>query len=926
VVVGEAGRGGMGVVYLAERSDGQFRQRVALKVLPRGLESDHAIRRFLEERQILASLAHRGIARLLDGGVTDDELPYFAMEYVEGTSIDRYCDERKLGIDERLRHFIEVCEAVQYAHQNLVVHRDLKPSNILVTADGSVKLLDFGIAKLVSDQEPNDSAEMTRTGARWLTPRYASPEQVTGKAVTTVSDVYTLGVLLYELLTGHSPYHLSALTPTELSKAVCEAEVARPSVAVLRTETVTRTDGTSVAVNPELVASVRALRPEALARQLRGDIDTIVLTALQKDPARRYASAGAFAEDVRRHLERQPVRARPDTLGYRASKFVRRHKVGVIAGGALAASLIAGVIGIAWQGAVASRERAHAQKQAATAARASQLLVEMFRLSDPDVSKGQTITAREILARGTLRVETDFAGDSALQATMLLEIGRIYQNLALPDDARRLVRKAVDVWRSMGPSTELAAGIHQLGEIEALRANNEEAETHFREALAMRRDLQREPADEVAASATALADVLTNLRKFDEVDALYREALEIENRIHGPDSPHAAMTLYGLAGTHHSRGTFKEAEQQLREAISIYRGTPDANDPVAADARQALADILLTSQRYAEAEPLLREAVELRRRMYPAGHPSLVRSLSGFGALKFNTSRFREAESVLREALGSASTTVGENHPDIIQLRQMLGASVLEQGRYAEADSILTDALERWRARGKPDAPNTVVVQTMRGEGRLYAGRLQPARDDFREAASAGQQMFGKVHAFVGIGIRGMARVDAERSQLAQAEAGMRNAIAAFGPNVRPTSYNYLSTKRSHAEVLSLMGRHAEADSILGDVLAKQRTALARGHVEIGRLLQSQGEVKMRLGDARAAEPLLREALSIRVAALGDGHWAVAETQSALGEALAALGRQDEATPMMTGAYERLLAQRGADDRRTRDARARLGR
>ena len=863
VVTGEAGRGGMGVVYLAERGDGQFRQRVALKVLPRGLESDHAVRRFLEERQILASLSHKGIARLLDGGVTDEGLPYFAMEYVEGSWIDRYANERQLGVEDRLRLFIDVCAAVQYAHQNLVVHRDLKPSNILVTEDGSVKLLDFGIAKLVSDESPNE----TRTGGRRLTPRYASPEQVCGKPVTTVSDVYTLGVLLYELLTGHSPYQLSALTAAELSKTVCHTEVTRPSAAV----------------------------PEDVARPLRGDIDTIVLTALQKDPARRYVSAAALAEDVQRHLEGRPVRARPDTLRYRASKFVRRHKVGVVVGSALAVSVAAGVVGIAWQGAVASRERAHAQRQAANAARASALLVDMFRLSDPDVAKGATITAREILARGTQRVETDFADDSAFQAVMLRELGKIYQNLALTEDAKRLVGRAVAVSRASGPSTELAAGIHQLGEIEAARAQYASAENHFREALRMRRTLYAEKHDDVAGSARALADVLMNQRKYDEVDSLYREALDIERRLHGVNSPHAASTLHSLAATHHNRGSSKDAEPLFREAVAIYRGIHAPDDPVAAEARLDLANILLIRQQYAEAEPLLREALDLRRRLYPAGHPALVKALSGLGALHFSTSHLRESESILREALETGSPTMGADHPDIIQLKQMLGAALAELGRHDESDRVFTDAIERWRARGAASTPMLVLVQTMRAENRLWAGRLQAARDDFAEAVTTGRRLFGNTHSFVAIGIRGVARVDAERGQLKAAEAGMRNALTAFGTNLRPNNYNVLSTKRSLAEVLSLQGRHAEADSLLIEILKLQRGTLVKGHMEIARVLQAQGEVKLRRGDPAAAEPLLREALAMRVAALGAGHWSVAESRSALGEALAAQDRQARA-------------------------------
>jgi len=927
LVTGEAGRGGMGIVYLAERDDGQFRQRVALKVLPGGLESDLAVRRFLEERQILASLAHPGIARLLDGGVTDDELPYFAMEYVEGTWIDRYCDEHRLDVEGRLRIFVEVCDAVQYAHQNLVVHRDLKPSNILVTGDGAIKLLDFGIAKLVSPEGAGDAGGLgedpTRTGGRWLTPRYASPEQISGKPVTTVSDVYTLGILLYELVTGRSPYRLTSLTPVELPRAVCEEEVTRPSVAVLRRDAVANGDPTEV--GREALARARAMRPERLARRLRGDIDTIVLTALQKEPARRYPSAGALAEDVRRHLGGRPVRARRDTLAYRTSKFVRRHMIGVSIASVLAVTLIAGVVGITWQGAVARRERVRAQQQAATAARASALLVEMFRLSDPDVTRGETITAREMLARGARRVESDFAHDSVLQPLMLLEIGRIYQNLNLADDAERLVRRAVAVWRTRGPSLELAAGVHLLGDIAATRAQYAEAEVHFREALALRRVLHREPNDEVALSAQSAAAMLNHQRKFEQAESLYRDALTIERRLHGARSAHVASTLYALAVTFHDRGNFDDAEPLFREAVAIYRGVPNDRDPVAATARLNLASVLLFRQRYDEAEPLFQEAVTLRRAIYPPGHRATVEALSGLGALRFNTSRFREAEAVLREALETGTRTHGAAHPAILQVKQILGAVLTEQGRYPEADSLLSDALTSWMTTSA-DMPVGFLVRILRGEARLAAGRLGAAAADFDQAVVAGRRVLGPVHAFVALAIRGRARVEAERGALAAAEAGFREALGAFGSGMRPTHHYLLGTRRALAETLARRGELAEADAILREVIPRLRETLVKGHVELGRALQAHGDVRLRLGDAASAVPLFREALVIRRAALGPDHWHVAETESALGAALAALERHDEARPLLTSAYERLMAQRGANDRRTRDARQRLSR
>ena len=351
----EIGHGGMGTVYLAERADGQFEQQVALKLVRSGVATDEALRRFRLERQILAGLHHPHVARLLDGGVTEDGTPYFVMEYVAGIPIDRYCDEHRLSIAERLRLFCTVCAAVQYAHQNLVVHRDLKPSNILVTDDGQVKLLDFGIARLLDPEARTLSPALTQTGLRLMTPEYASPEQVRGEPVGTASDGYQLGVLLYELLTGHRPYRLPGRLLHHIERIVCEEMPTRPSTAVVQIEEVEVSgDGGTQSITPEQVSRARSTSIERLRRRLAGDLDNIVLMALRKEPARRYASVGNLEADIQRHLTGLPVRARPDTLVYRATKFVRRNWIGVAATLLVMLSLVAGLTVALWQARIAA--------------------------------------------------------------------------------------------------------------------------------------------------------------------------------------------------------------------------------------------------------------------------------------------------------------------------------------------------------------------------------------------------------------------------------------------------------------------------------------------------------------------------------------------------------------------------------------------
>ena len=425
-VLRRLGTGGMGTVYLAERADAQFRQQVALKVVNRHLVNDEIVRRFRTERQILADLDHPNIAHLLDGGTTADGLPYLVMEYVVGERIDAYCNARALALRERLALFLAVCDAVQYAHRNLVIHRDIKPSNILVTPDGAPKLLDFGIAKLMGTGAERGAA-LTRADERLMTPEHASPEQVRGEPVTTGSDVYALGILLYHLLTGERPYTPDDGSVAALERAICETAPDKPSTVVMRAAT--------RAGNAAAPAPVPVPAPRRLARALTGDLDNIVLMALRKEPARRYASAAQMAEDVRRYLDQRPVIARPDTWSYRTAKFLRRHTASVTAAAAVVV-VLAAVVVYYTQRLAGERDRAQdaerrAVRETETSKRVSDFLVELFRVSDPDKARGETITAREILDRGAERIDQELDDEPEVQAQLMDTMGLVYRSLGL---------------------------------------------------------------------------------------------------------------------------------------------------------------------------------------------------------------------------------------------------------------------------------------------------------------------------------------------------------------------------------------------------------------------------------------------------------------------------------------------------------------
>jgi eukaryotic-like serine/threonine-protein kinase len=420
-VLRRIGQGGMGAVYLAERDGAEFKQQVAIKLVKRGMDTEFVLRRFRNERQILAALNHPNIARLLDGGTTADGRPYFVMEYIAGKPITEYADEHRLSTVERLRLFQEVCAAIHYAHQNLVIHRDIKPSNILVTADGTPKLLDFGIAKLLNPELAAQTIEATAVAIRLMTPEYASPEQVKGEAITTASDIYSLGVLLYELLTGHRPYRLGSRAPHEVARVVCEEEPQRPSTAVRRVETYPTAGGTAtITVTPDTVSRTRDGNPEKLRRRLAGDLDNIVLMAMRKEPQRRYASVDQFANDIRRHLEGRPVIARHDTMTYRAAKFIRRHKAGVMAALLIVVSLVAGAVTTLQQRARAER-RFNDVRQLANSF--------LFEFHDAIKDLPGSTSARELVVKRALEYLDSLAHEAGGDAQLQRELATAYQKV-----------------------------------------------------------------------------------------------------------------------------------------------------------------------------------------------------------------------------------------------------------------------------------------------------------------------------------------------------------------------------------------------------------------------------------------------------------------------------------------------------------------
>ena len=743
-VVGVLGHGGMGQVFEARRADGLFEQRAALKVVRPGGAAD-LVARFRAERRVLATLEHPGIARLIDGGVTDDGRPYFAMEYVEGEPLLAFADAERLGIEDRLRLFRDVCDTVAYAHRRLVVHRDLKPSNILVTAEGTdrtpaPKLLDFGIAKLLDEA---DAEGLTATGTPLMTPEYASPEQATGEAITTATDVYALGVLLFELLTGHRPYAFPERSPQAVTRVICEAEPALPSAVVERPAELKSRGGETMTVPPAELARRRRVTPERLRRRLAGDLDTICLKALRKEPDRRYASADALADDIRRHLDGLPVRARRDTVGYRMRKFVRRHRVGVAASTLVVLSLAVALSLALWHAQLARNDAARAHEVAT-------FMTELLQEFNPNRSRGGVVTAEAVLDQAVVRVEEALGSNPAVQAHLFDQLGMIYQSYGHFDDAGSLLQRALAlrralhgthhatiaeslhnlawywhvrgdydraealydearaVHRRLGTEGGLdnAANLEGLALLARIRSDTARAERMLREVLAIRRAALPAGHPTIGASLTALAYLLTQREAYGEADALYREALAIQRRAFGVHVQ-TAQVLHDYGALLTATGAYDRAEAHFREALSIRRSLLGASHPYLALSLHHIGWLYHLQGRYADAEPLYAEALAIQEAHFGTEHLAVANSRLVLGEARFHLGEVEAGLGLQRQAVALYERLLRPGHPSAAAAKLRFGRSLTVAGRYDEAEQHLQRSLAAFEAEGGPEHPRT---------------------------------------------------------------------------------------------------------------------------------------------------------------------------------------------------------------------------
>jgi len=810
------GSGGSGTVYLARRDDEQYKRLVAIKILRSGLEGTEIYHRFLAERQILARLEHPNIARLYDGGGTPDGRPYLVMELVEGLPVDAYCDRHRLTVERRLELFRRICGAVQYAHQNLLVHRDIKPLNILVTEEGEPKLLDFGIAKQLGATAEQSGAE-TRTGLRMMTPSFASPEQVRGEAVTTASDVYSLGVLLYELLVGRSPYRLTTGLPHEIETAICGQEPERPSQALAR----------APGVEPEVpageVAAARDIRVPALVRRLAGDLDNIVLKALRKEAPRRYASAAALSQDVENHLLNLPVAARPDTLVYRTRMFVRRHRAAVLAAAAVVALVVGFLVSLVLQGRQLARERDKANY-------ALTFLVDTFQQADPFHTRGERLTARDILDRGAGRVSRELAGQPDVQAALMDAIGRVDLSLGRLDQAAPLLEGALAARRkALGPaSLEVAQSLDHVAAVRFQRSDFKGSEQLLRQSLALKRGLPGDHAVEVARTLNQLGDTLAKTGAPKAAEPLHREALAAARRAEGREGPTVAASLIALASRLNEQADYPAAEAMLQQGLAMEsRLLGDQNADVI-NHRQALTGLLINQGKFKEGEAEVRHMIEVERKIVGEG-PDLAELYNNLAVTLTGEGRFPEAEALYRRSLAIFRTAYGDSDYRVAETLGNLGGSLEGEKKFEEAVAAHQQALEiRQRLYGSK-GPEV-------GHSLLHLAKAQRALGRPGEAATLAQQAvanleaaFGPQHPYAAYAHMALGLALRDQGQAAAAEPHLRQGLVVLARSLPPAHPQTALNKLELAVCLTDLGRLDEAKALAKEALPRLQALYGAG-------------------------------------------------------------------------------------------------
>lgn len=793
------GTGGMGVVYLAERADEQFDQQVAIKLGRHRLVDPQTELRLRSERQILSDLDHPNIARLLDGGTTKDGVPYLVMEYIDGVRIDTYCDLHRLTVVERLRLFQTICAAVHSAHQNLVIHRDIKASNILVTDDGTPKLLDFGIAKL-TDASGAATAGLTREGAVIMTPANAAPEQILGKTVTTATDIYALGLLLHNLLSGFRAYETDDLTPSEFARLVCQQDTTRPSQRLQQEKQIAQTSSDPcVSQTLEHIARDRRTSLERLQRRLRGDLDTIILNALRKEPERRYRSVSALADDIGLHLKWMPINARADSWRYRTSKFVRRHYAAVSASVLVIALLAAFAVLLSMQNRIVVKERD-------TAREVSRFLEDIFMAQDPAQARGTSITAEEILASGASRIQGDLTGRPEIQSALMGTIGRVYFNLGEYEPSREMLEQA----------------------------------------LQLRLQTDGESHASVAVAGNDLAETLIRLAEYERAEALLDRSLTINRQKTGANSADVAKNLFNLAELHLKTGELDEAEAFASSSIDIYTQFDSGYSIELAEAKNMLARILQVRGDLDRTEELLLEAIDIVTINEGPNHPLMAYYLQNLGVLQRSKGDLQAAEQTLDRAIEATRRILGDKHHLLAATLINKGTLLHSRGDYDNAERVMRDALALHIESRGAGHPMVAYDMTLLGMLLHDQSELSAAEDMLRRALVIYGEALDDEHQYTASALTELGAVLNSAGRLAEAQTLLERALQIREKDYPSDHELVAGTRAEYADTLSRLGRVDDAEVLLLQSIAALRDRPGRRQMRaneaLTRLKESAGQ------------------------------------------------------------------------------------
>lgn len=657
----EIGQGGMGIVFEGKRDDKEFEQKVAIKILKQGLTSEYLVKRFENERQTLANLQHPNIAKLFDGGKTEEGLPYLIMEFIDGIPITQYCKDHELSVNDILKLFSTVCEAIQYAHQNLIIHRDIKPENILVNKEGRIKLLDFGVSKLLDEDLIYANTGLTKTGTWHLTPEYASPEQINGEPINTSSDIYSLGVLLYRLLANEHPYKIYNASPLAISKILTENKISKPSEVVFNK---TRE------IDNEELSSISKVNH----KQLQGDLDNIVLKAMHKDPNQRYSSVQDFANDINNFLIGMPVSARADSYFYRFTKFVQRHKVGVTLFILFNILVISSIVVIINQGRIAAKERDRAKIENAKFEKVNDFLTSILSSVDPS-EIGRDVKVYDILEKAAENIEEELIGQPEVEASVRSTLGNTYVNLGEYDKGKPFLDKSYNLNKNIygEQSKETAESIHDLGLYYDWVGDYKKADSLYGKSISIFRKVLEEPAKIFGDALNNHGIIKMHFSEYDVAEKLYLEAIEISKKVEGEKTRNMAVMLNNLAYNYTDAGNFDDGRKYYKRSLAILLEVLGENRPEVGTAYNNIAWLDMQQNQYDSAEVYLERSYRLKYNLKGEDHPDVGLALNNIGVLNIRKENFEKAEKYFLDAIIQYRKTYEIDHPLVAVSQYWLG-------------------------------------------------------------------------------------------------------------------------------------------------------------------------------------------------------------------------------------------------------------